>query len=157
MLNKAITALQAFRKEEDGLALTEYLILLGLLTAAVITAVALFGTNLGAAWGGWATWVSTTFGAGGAQEGSKGGFYCLTLTTCLLNYCHSPVSILQTGECSLNSLHSSSLFFKALVKSFPFISGIFSVSAQQTPGNSWPELCRKGRAIGLSECGPLRF
>jgi pilus assembly protein Flp/PilA len=67
MLNKVITALQAFRKEEDGLALTEYLILLGLLTAAVITAVALFGTNLGTAWGGWATWVSTTFGAGGAQ------------------------------------------------------------------------------------------
>lgn len=46
-----------FRKEEDGLALTEYLILLGLLTAAVIVAVTLFGTNLAGAWTDWATWI----------------------------------------------------------------------------------------------------
>lgn len=65
MIIKAITMLQAFRKEEDGLALTEYLILLGLLTAAVIIAVAAFGTNLGTAWGGWAAWIAATFGAGG--------------------------------------------------------------------------------------------
>ncbi|MFU8865930.1 MAG: Flp family type IVb pilin [Rhodobacterales bacterium] len=67
MIIKAITALQTFRKEEDGLALTEYLVLLGLLTGAVITAVLLFGTNLQTAWGGWAAWVGTTFGAGGAR------------------------------------------------------------------------------------------
>lgn len=46
-----------FRKDEDGLALTEYLILLGLLTAAVIAAVLLFGTNLAAAWDAWADWL----------------------------------------------------------------------------------------------------
>ena len=46
-----------FRSEEEGLALTEYLILLALLTAAVVTAVILYGTNLGTAWGGWADWV----------------------------------------------------------------------------------------------------
>ena len=47
------------RDEEDGLALTEYLILLGLLTAAVITAVGLFGENLGDQWDLWAVWIGT--------------------------------------------------------------------------------------------------
>jgi pilus assembly protein Flp/PilA len=47
------------RDEEDGLALTEYLILLGLLTAAVVTAVALFGTNLSLQWDQWADWIAT--------------------------------------------------------------------------------------------------
>ncbi|MBD3666206.1 hypothetical protein H9Q16_19910 [Sulfitobacter sp. TSTF-M16] len=46
------------RGEEDGLALTEYLILLGLLTAAVVLAVLAFGENLGAQWGLWSTWLS---------------------------------------------------------------------------------------------------
>ena len=46
------------RDEEDGLALTEYLILLGLLTAAVIGAVLLFGKNLGTQWGTWANWLT---------------------------------------------------------------------------------------------------
>lgn len=53
MIIKAITMLQTFRQEEDGLALTEYLILLGLLTGAVILAVIGFGGALGEAWGGW--------------------------------------------------------------------------------------------------------
>jgi pilus assembly protein Flp/PilA len=47
------------RDEEDGLALTEYLILLGLLTAAVITAVLLFGNNLSDQWDAWARWIGT--------------------------------------------------------------------------------------------------
>lgn len=46
-----------FRKDQSGLALTEYLILLGLLTAAVIAAVLLFGQNLGDAWDAWADWI----------------------------------------------------------------------------------------------------
>lgn len=46
-----------FRKDQSGLALTEYLILLGLLTAAVIAAVLLFGTNLSLAWDAWADWI----------------------------------------------------------------------------------------------------
>lgn len=73
MIIKAITMLQAFRKEEDGLALTEYLILLGLLTTVVIAAVTLFGGNLGTAWNGWATWLGTTFGAGGPIAPAAGG------------------------------------------------------------------------------------
>jgi pilus assembly protein Flp/PilA len=45
-----------FRKDESGLALTEYLILLGLLTAVVVLAVIAFGTGLGDAWQAWADW-----------------------------------------------------------------------------------------------------
>jgi len=43
-----------FVREEDGVALTEYLVLLGLLVGGVIAAVTLAGTNLGIAWNSWA-------------------------------------------------------------------------------------------------------
>ncbi|MDU8913270.1 hypothetical protein [Aestuariicoccus sp. MJ-SS9] len=46
------------RWEEDGLALTEYLILLGLLTAVVVIAVITFGENLGLGWQAWADWLT---------------------------------------------------------------------------------------------------
>lgn len=45
--------IERFHSDEEGLALTEYLLLLGLLTAAVITAVFAFGTQLGVLWEGW--------------------------------------------------------------------------------------------------------
>ena len=48
-----------FCLEEDGLALTEYLILLGLLVGGVIVSVGLFGTALNTAWSGWGTWLGT--------------------------------------------------------------------------------------------------
>jgi pilus assembly protein Flp/PilA len=51
------------RDEEDGLALTEYLILLGLLTAAVIGAVGFFGNSLGIQWQAWAVWIEGLDGA----------------------------------------------------------------------------------------------
>lgn len=57
MIIKAITMLQTFRKEEDGLALTEYLVLLGLLVGGVILAVTAFGNGLDNAWDAWATWI----------------------------------------------------------------------------------------------------
>lgn len=52
-----------FRDEEEGLALTEYLILLGLLTAAVIGAVLAFGGRLGTLWQTWADWLNSLNGA----------------------------------------------------------------------------------------------
>jgi len=55
MIIKAITMLQSFRKDEDGLALTEYLVLLGLLVGGVIASVLIFGTNLDIAWTSWST------------------------------------------------------------------------------------------------------
>jgi pilus assembly protein Flp/PilA len=65
MIIKAITTLQAysatklekFRKEEDGLALTEYLVVLGLLIGGVIVAVEAFGGGLSTVWTNWTTWV----------------------------------------------------------------------------------------------------
>jgi len=47
-----------FVKDEEGIALTEYLILLGLLTGAVIAAVLLFGRELGANWQTWGNWMN---------------------------------------------------------------------------------------------------
>lgn len=52
------TMIETFVRDEDGIALTEYLILLGILTAAVITAVGVSGTNLAAAWSSWGTFFS---------------------------------------------------------------------------------------------------
>ncbi|MCL7464647.1 hypothetical protein [Phaeovulum sp. NW3] len=57
LITLASLHLRHFKKDEDGLALTEYLILLGLLTGVVIAAVTIFGTGLGAAWDTWATWL----------------------------------------------------------------------------------------------------
>lgn len=50
-----LSAVRAFAREEDGVALTEYLILLALLVGGVIATVVIAGTNLNAAWATWAT------------------------------------------------------------------------------------------------------
>jgi len=47
-----------FQNDEEGLALTEYMLLLGLLTGAVITAVIAFGSELGQLWQAWADWMT---------------------------------------------------------------------------------------------------
>jgi len=51
-----LSAVRAFAREEDGVALTEYLILLALLVGGVITAVTLAGDNLATVWNAWAGW-----------------------------------------------------------------------------------------------------
>lgn len=58
-----MTKLMMLRDQRDGLALTEYLILLGLLTAAVIGAVTAFGDQLGILWESWVTWLEGLDGA----------------------------------------------------------------------------------------------
>lgn len=45
-----------FIADEEGVALTEYLVLLGLLVGGVIAAVVLFGVNLANVWRDWAAW-----------------------------------------------------------------------------------------------------
>ncbi len=45
---------RAFAREEDGVALTEYLVLLGLLVGGVIVAVTTAGDSLASAWNSWA-------------------------------------------------------------------------------------------------------
>ncbi len=61
-MKSAIKIIHSFRQEEDGLALTEYLILLGVLIGGVITAVTVAGVDLATAWDSWGTWW-TTLGA----------------------------------------------------------------------------------------------
>lgn len=56
--NYFLDVMRRMRDEEEGLALTEYLILLGLLTAVVVGAVIAFGTNLGNQWTLWSTWLT---------------------------------------------------------------------------------------------------
>jgi len=51
-----LTKVRAFSREEDGVALTEYLILLGLLVGGVIASVGTIGTQLDTYWGEWATY-----------------------------------------------------------------------------------------------------
>jgi len=57
-MNMIKNTLVQFSKEEDGLALTEYLILLGLLTGVVIGAVVAFGGGLGENWDAWGDWMA---------------------------------------------------------------------------------------------------
>lgn len=64
MLHKFNKLCVEFAKDEEGLALTEYLILLGLLTAGVIVSVLAIGGSLSNAWGNWATWFGTYEGQG---------------------------------------------------------------------------------------------
>jgi pilus assembly protein Flp/PilA len=59
-MKAVLSSVRAFAREEDGVALTEYLILLALLVGGVITAVTLAGTNLAAVWTGWAGWFTTS-------------------------------------------------------------------------------------------------
>jgi pilus assembly protein Flp/PilA len=59
MMKKAIEFICAFGREEDGVALTEYLILLGLLIGGLITAVLIAGNSLENAWTAWGTWWDT--------------------------------------------------------------------------------------------------
>ena len=51
-----LSEVRAFVREEDGVALTEYLILLALLVGGVITAVTTAGGNLSSAWEAWGSW-----------------------------------------------------------------------------------------------------
>lgn len=53
-----VAKFNAFCRDEDGLALTEYLILLGLLVAVTVGAVITFGENLAVAWNSWAVWIT---------------------------------------------------------------------------------------------------
>lgn len=59
-MKKTIELIGAFCREEDGIALTEYLILLGLLVGAILVAVAAAGNNIAAAWDSWGTFWTTT-------------------------------------------------------------------------------------------------
>ncbi len=52
-MKRGFELVEAFIRDEEGVALTEYLILLGLLIGAVIGAVLAAGVNLASAWQSW--------------------------------------------------------------------------------------------------------
>ncbi len=54
-MNSISKNLRAFAAEEEGIALTEYLILLGLLVGGVIATVGIAGASLDGAWTAWST------------------------------------------------------------------------------------------------------
>ncbi len=58
-MKAVMSTVRAFAREEDGVALSEYLILLGLLIGGVLATVKLAGTNLNAAWETWASFFKT--------------------------------------------------------------------------------------------------
>lgn len=62
-MTKAIEMIRAFAREEDGIALTEYLILLGLLAGGVILAITGISGSLNTAWTSWNTYFSGKFQA----------------------------------------------------------------------------------------------
>ena len=51
-----------FLRDEDGAALTEYIVLLGLLVAGTIIAIIAFGGELSRIYNEWASWASTVSG-----------------------------------------------------------------------------------------------
>ena len=57
ILKNIVDIAKRFNNEEDGVALSEYLVLLGLLIGGVIIAVLAFGDNLAVAWNAWADWI----------------------------------------------------------------------------------------------------
>ncbi|MBZ9792428.1 hypothetical protein K9B32_20280 [Rhizobium sp. 3T7] len=59
-----VNSVRAFAREEDGVALSEYLVLLGLLLGGVIAAVTLVSGNLATAWASWGTFFTTNLTAG---------------------------------------------------------------------------------------------
>ena len=63
MQTYVLDLMRRFHSEEEGLALTEYLVLLGLLTAALIAAIIAFGGALSATWVAWTSWITLNLGA----------------------------------------------------------------------------------------------
>jgi len=69
------TARASFLNGEEGLALTEYLILLGLLTAGAVTSVLAIGNSMDTAWAGWSNWFDANLGpvASASMTGKEEG------------------------------------------------------------------------------------
>lgn len=65
-----VEMVRAFRREEDGVALTEYLVLLALLLAGVVVAVGAAGESLTGAWENWEDWWGTLPAPDGTGDGT---------------------------------------------------------------------------------------
>lgn len=54
-----VDRIRVFAREQDGAALTEYVVLLGILIVGVVGAVLAFSSALSTAWTGWADWLGS--------------------------------------------------------------------------------------------------
>ena len=63
MQTYVLDLMRRFHSEEEGLALTEYLVLLGLLTGALILAIIAFGGALSDVWEAWTLWITNNLSA----------------------------------------------------------------------------------------------
>jgi pilus assembly protein Flp/PilA len=71
-MNSISKNLRAFAADEEGIALSEYLILLGLLVGGVIATVGIAGTSLDGAWTAWSTfWDGMGPDGAGEEEGEE--------------------------------------------------------------------------------------
>ena len=59
VMDQVSGAFRAFRNSEDGIALSEYLVLLGLLLGGLISAVGFVAAGLGIAWNSWGEFFSS--------------------------------------------------------------------------------------------------
>ena len=58
-MTKIVETFRAFSAEESGAALTEYIVLLGILVGGVIVAVTAFGSGLNTVWSSWGVWIGS--------------------------------------------------------------------------------------------------
>lgn len=72
LINAAASVLGQFKRREEGVALTEYVVLLALLVGGVIVAVIAFGDSLGDVWALWAGWLSGQETAVASLSGNPG-------------------------------------------------------------------------------------
>ena len=62
---------RSFAEEEDGASLAEYLVLMGVIVALLVTAVAFFGDAMATAFSLWGTWIADNSGVpGGCNQGN---------------------------------------------------------------------------------------
>ena len=61
---------RSFAEEEDGASLAEYLVLMGVIVALLVTAVAFFGTAMATAFSSWGSWFADESVPGGCNQGN---------------------------------------------------------------------------------------
>ena len=70
LLTRVGATVTSFAKEEDGASLAEYLVLMGVIVALLVTAVAFFGGAMATAFSSWGSWIADDSGAPGCNQGN---------------------------------------------------------------------------------------
>ena len=70
LLTRVGATVTSFAKKEDGASLAEYLVLMGVIVAAVIGAISFFGTEIATAFSSWGSWIADNSGPDGCNQGN---------------------------------------------------------------------------------------